>query len=336
MSTFKKTVFLSNKENNKGMGILTLEKKNKSVFGTFKSYNLENYSDLVLGIKSASKIIKQNIISDSSNYSFILNQDIDLNESVGAVLLTCSKDSIEPIIWGSEKNENFKSQIVQNLKSNIEKIKKTETNNQTKKINKEETSETIQISEPEIEYALSPINSKETYEIHKNNYNITNFIPDKYSQISLDEEIINNEIAQVATMSDLFESSDNEIEEIIDKELINKNGAEHKFYSMIAEQLDELFDKYPKEENLEKLVDNSRWVKINTEENDKFYVVGIIYDNDDIKYICYGVPGDYYTEPPMELKGYSQWLPVDTTNPYNNGYWVMYQNADTGENVYLN
>ena len=68
----------------------------------------------------------------------------------------------------------------------------------------------------------------------------------------------------------------------------------------------------------------------------KYYVVGIIYHNHDIKYICYGVPGTYENEPPVEMRHYSQWLPTDTTDPYNNGYWVMYQDADTGENIYLN
>ena len=109
----------------------------------------------------------------------------------------------------------------------------------------------------------------------------------------------------------------------------------HKFYNMIAEQLEELFDKYPRENNLEKIIDNSKWVKINHEEENKFYVVGIIYIDDDIKYVCYGVPGSYYNEPPRELLGYSQWLPTDTLNPYENGYWVMYQDADTGENIYI-
>ena len=156
---------------------------------------------------------------------------------------------------------------------------------------------------------------------------------------NLETQCVNNlsnpssELAQVVTMSNLFESDDEEIENSIDKEL---SGSNHKFYSMIAEQLDELFDKYPREKNLENLVENSKWVKIKYEDNDKYYVVGIIYINNDIKYICYGVPGNYYTEPPRELKDYSQWLPTDTLSPYTEGFWVMYQDADTGENVIIN
>ena len=137
-------------------------------------------------------------------------------------------------------------------------------------------------------------------------------------------------------MEALFESDDNEINEEINKNVLNPNGAEHKFYNMIADQLEELFDKFPRENTLEKLIENSKWIRINHEEENKYYVVGIIYQNDDIKYICYGVPGNYYNEPPIELRNYSQWLPTDAMNPYEFGYWTMYQDADTGENVFLN
>ena len=105
---------------------------------------------------------------------------------------------------------------------------------------------------------------------------------------------------------------------------------------MIADQLQELFDKYPQEQNLMKLIDNSKWCKINNDSDNKYYVVGIIYHNEDIKYICFGVPGNYNIQPPREMQGYSQWLPVDPADPYNNGYWVMCQDADTGENIYIN
>jgi len=338
MNTVKKTIFLSNKEkpHEKSMATLVLEKKNSSIFCTLKVFNLETSKDLLLGIKSQNQIIKQNILLNNNVYNFILNQNIDLNESLGCVLLNIDQQCITPIIWGNDKNTNYKNQIVENLKSSIQKIKNIDiSKQQTNKISTNSTEK----QEDSTNNFLNPINSKEAYEIHKNPYNINNYINiEQYSQISLDEEILNSnsEIAQATSMEALFESDDQEIEEIVKKELNDESVSEHKFYNMIAEQLDELFDKYTREYNLEKLIDNSKWVKINHEEENKYYVVGIIYKDNDIKYICYGVPGNYYTEPPTELKNYSQWLPVDTMNPYDNGYWVMYQDADTGENVYIN
>lgn len=345
MNTFKKIIFLSNKEkpNDKSMATLVLEKKNSSIFCTLKVFHLPQTQELLLGIKINDQIIKQNILLNNNIYNFILNQNIDLSANLGCVLLSNDKSSITPLIWGNNKNTNYKNQIVANLKSSMAKLQHLETSKSTiKQSTKSDTKDNEHIdtkTNQSEELASCPIHSKETYEIHKNPYNINNFVEiEEYSQISLNEELLNTntEIAQAVSMEALFDSSDQEIEETIDHEIYKSTPNEHKFYNMIAEQLDELFDKYPKENNLEKLIDNSKWVKINHEEENKYYVVGIIYINQDIKYICYGVPGNYYTEPPMELKNYSQWLPVDTMNPYDNGYWVMYQDADTGENVYIN
>ena len=62
MQYLKKTIFLSNKLDDKikSMATVTIEKKNNSYFGTIKSYKDIINGDLVLGIKVGQKIIKQN------------------------------------------------------------------------------------------------------------------------------------------------------------------------------------------------------------------------------------------------------------------------------------
>ena len=370
MSTFKKTIFLSNKENsNQGMAVLTLEKKQNGIFCTLKSYGISKYSNLVLGLKSDNKIFKQNIMLDSNVYNFLLNQNINLEKNLGCVLLESKNDTLKPILWGSEKTENFKSQIVNNLRNSIQRLQtsssaKSQANKAQFSQEKIETlAETLPQSAHANPYFTAPSKEYENGQFRQNSheqndsmfaniassdeafapfYDMSHTSKTKlqefpYSQVKVKSRDSEEEIAQVAS---LFESSDEEIEKEIDNEMreksLNPSNKEHKFYSMIAEQLEELFDKYPRETNLENLVENSRWVKINYEDNDRYYVVGIIYLNNDIKYICYGVPGTYYSEPPRELKDYSQWLPTDLKNPYDNGYWVMYQDADTGENVLIN
>ena len=77
----------------------------------------------------------------------------------------------------------------------------------------------------------------------------------------------------------------------------------------------------------------SKWVKIDYEEKGEYYVVGLMYENDEIKYVCYGVPSIYKEEPPKELNGFCQWLPIDTLKQEGFGYWITYQDAKTGENV---
>lgn len=320
MNTYKKTIFLSNKTStNKGMAILTLAKQNQGVFCTIKAYNFAKYPNAVLGIKTDKKIYKQNVNLENNIYNFFINQVIDLSQDIGCVLMDTSNNSFSPILWGSEKQENYKSQIINNLRENIQKLEMPKPK-QTSPVASNSPSEKIIPSSP------TPANLGECYHPYGHKVEIKcDNEQNKHSQ----------EIAQVATLSNLFESSDEEIEQTIDKEL-NESKREHKFYNMIASQLDELFDKYPREENLENLVENSKWVKIKYDDSEKFYVVGLIYFNNDIKYICYGVPGDYNSEPPRELREYSQWLPTDAMQPYTQGFWVMYQDADTGENIIIN
>lgn len=319
MNTYKKTIFLSNKTStNKGMAILTLAKQNQGVFCTIKAYNFSKYPNAVLGIKTDKKIYKQNVNLENNIYNFFINQDIDLSQDIGCVLMDTSNNSFSPILWGSEKQENYKSQIINNLRENIQKLETPKP--------KQTSTTSSNFPSKKIDPSPTPTNLGECYHPYGHKVEIKcDNEQNKHSQ----------EIAQVATLSNLFESSDEEIEQTIDKEL-NESKQEHKFYNMIASQLDELFDKYPREENLENLVENSKWVRIKYDDNDKYYVVGLIYFDNDIKYICYGVPGDYTSEPPRELREYSQWLPTDTMQPYTKGFWVMYQDADTGENIIIN
>ncbi len=127
--------------------------------------------------------------------------------------------------------------------------------------------------------------------------------------------------------SNLFESTDEEIEADIDKEF--------GFYNLIKEQVDELFAKYPSENELEKLIPESKWVKVDYENDGHYYVIGLIYENDALKYICYGVPGTHDKEPPSDFAKYSQWIPLKANQPDGRGYWLMYQDANDGHSVNL-
>jgi hypothetical protein len=106
-----------------------------------------------------------------------------------------------------------------------------------------------------------------------------------------------------------------------------------KFYALIKSQIDELFAGYPKEEALCAILENGDFVKVNYDDLGQYYTVGLLYDGEEIKYICYGVPGHYAKDPPPELKGFCQWLPFDAKQPEGEGYWMMYQDAGTGKSV---
>lgn len=99
------------------------------------------------------------------------------------------------------------------------------------------------------------------------------------------------------------------------------------FYLSVKPQLDEIFVCFPECEDLEEVVPNSKWAKIQVE--DGFYVVGLILDGEVVRYISYGVPATKNSCPPSEIRDVAVWL--DDGKKEGKGYWVIYQDAMTGQ-----
>ena len=99
------------------------------------------------------------------------------------------------------------------------------------------------------------------------------------------------------------------------------------FYLSVKPQLDEIFVCFPECDDLEEVVPNSKWAKIQVE--DGFYVVGLILDGEVVRYISYGVPATKNSCPPSEIRDVAVWL--DDGKRDGKGYWVIYQDAMTGQ-----
>lgn len=108
-------------------------------------------------------------------------------------------------------------------------------------------------------------------------------------------------------------------------------GRELSYYEQVSDQIEKLFTEGTRETELERLMPHTKWVRVDFSGDGRFYVVGLVGDKPD--YICYGLPADYSPEPPDEISGYCGWLPLDVKNPQGKGYWLLYQDADTGESV---
>ena len=102
------------------------------------------------------------------------------------------------------------------------------------------------------------------------------------------------------------------------------------FYERNKQKMDRLFEDGARDLELESLLPSSRFVRIDVENSDKYYCVGLVGAPD---YICYAVPATYTSEPPEELDGYCQWLPIKADRPEGEGYWVIYQDAVTGDSL---
>lgn len=106
-----------------------------------------------------------------------------------------------------------------------------------------------------------------------------------------------------------------------------KNDAPQ-FYRTVKDKIDDLFLKNPPIDSLSQLIPDSKWIKF-VYKNSGFYIVGIIYKNNLPKYIAYGVPGEKDIKP-KGFKQYTLFIPESFFN-LNQGYWCIFQNAETGE-----
>ncbi len=146
---------------------------------------------------------------------------------------------------------------------------------------------------------------------------------------------------KVATENYFPESVDKEeiatvlISESVDKEEITAEvkeveGRKMTFYEKNKESIDKLFSVGEREETLQSLLPQTKWVKVSYDES-RHYIVGLIGESPD--YICYGLPGVYSSRPPIAESGYTQWLPISVREPHGKGYWILYQCAKTGETI---
>ena len=102
------------------------------------------------------------------------------------------------------------------------------------------------------------------------------------------------------------------------------------FWDCNKESFMEILNNNPENLTLSALIPGSVWVDI-TDEN---YIFGIIYDENNFPmYLCYGFSLPWSETPPENLEGYCQWIPLDFLAPHDEGFWVIYINAKTGERV---
>ena len=115
-----------------------------------------------------------------------------------------------------------------------------------------------------------------------------------------------------------------------------ENFDEHSpYYDTVKDELFGVMEKFPAEEKLSASIPYSKWVKINYSDS-KYYVVGLVKEHEKEKYICYGVPAKYSPEPPKELKGFCSFVPLSVFDMKGDGYWMMFQDAVTGECIKMN
>ena len=158
-----------------------------------------------------------------------------------------------------------------------------------------------------------------------------------------DERIATENYYQVNDEPKNIRIEDASINETIKKaEKIEKNEAEfweHEknsrtvegcdFYEKIKVKLDEIFNKFEECNDLAETLPNGKFIKIRYDEND-FYYVGKVYENNTLKYLCYGVMG-YQTDMPSEILQNFNFIPISNYELSGKGFYLLFQDAKTGE-----
>lgn len=102
------------------------------------------------------------------------------------------------------------------------------------------------------------------------------------------------------------------------------------FFERMSGDIKNIFSTYPRLTALEDVIDGSKWAKISYG-NGLHYAFGVIYDGGNAKFLCYAVPVETDAPCPESLKGRASYVPVD-----GGGYWIMYQDAETGISINAN
>ena len=104
------------------------------------------------------------------------------------------------------------------------------------------------------------------------------------------------------------------------------------YYLSVKRELDELFAKYPQDTTLCEAFTHSEWVRIKGTAEEPCYLVGALYEDGRVKYICYALLAEDKDNPPEEIKEVCAYVP-STPLLLSKGFFVIFQSADTGECV---
>lgn len=102
------------------------------------------------------------------------------------------------------------------------------------------------------------------------------------------------------------------------------------YYLTVKGEVDDLFKKYPRDQTLKSAFSCSEWVRIQGAANAPKYLVGVVYEEGKVRYICYAIAAKEDTPPPSEIKNVCSFVPCA---PYcdTDGFYVIFQSAATGE-----
>ncbi len=312
-----KTVILNNSQSENEKAVVSLKENASSII---KFYNLKSQAkNLALGIKQDDKIVKIPLSIMDGKSEFFLQNKIDLSKNLLCAVVDISNAFCPEILLSgsnntSNENENIEEAFVQKSPDDSTVLYAFDSTDKIEKIIDKNLEEDMQ---EDYFDACSNCKYREAFYSGCEGYS-DNFEAQKTSKVGTASSEKSGTINK--TNDDKNKNSD-------------ENVDEQDFFLQVKDQVEALFEKYTPDESLSQIIPNSKWVKV-TYENENYYVLGLIYDDDQtLKYISYGVPSQDSSTPPDDLVDYAQWLPKDMNDANSKGYWIVCQDAKTGETL---
>lgn len=107
---------------------------------------------------------------------------------------------------------------------------------------------------------------------------------------------------------------------------VNPDG----YYFSVKREIDELFEKYPRDKTLCNAFSCSEWVRVKGTKKEPEYLVGVIYEEGRAQYICYALAAKKGAAPPEEIKNACVFVPLSSFDE-EKGFFVIFQSAASGE-----
>ncbi|MDR0850647.1 MAG: hypothetical protein LBN07_04190 [Christensenellaceae bacterium] len=300
--------------------------------GEVKLFNFGDIGKLAVGIYDRDDVIKIPLEFKGGVCSFKTNKYVNLDEKLTCALVDLTHSRYPEVILGGITTQSdygfVEAAFLENV--NNEELYETESKEELEKlIDREIYDDQSCDSCAECKY------KKAFYEEPQSAQTAEESEKDFQGKDAEDEENLESFNAKTAWCFETFDTavcSNEPLKGIIKKDEAREEKEAAGFLDQIKGQIDDMFEKHSKDEELEALIEGSKWIRVNYEQDDSFYVLGLIFQNEEVKYIAYGLSSDSKSTPPADLREYAQWLPV-TDDPIGRGYWVVYQDALSGENI---
>ncbi len=343
-----KTIIISS-ANNTGRGILTLYEEDDLLKCKLRLYGVEKLNKFAkIGLYNNNEVFTANLLNKGGVYETSFVGNFDLNSDFYSAIIKTDNNNEVLLSGGTYAgfyfNDFIDEEINDKLKNSNLSINEQEEANYENTDNKKtptkdedcEKCATCKYKEFFYNSNLELFNANANNNENENNFqceNLNDFeLKNNENLNTISNRIIKNEenLNKISNNLDKNEENLSKTTKILENETnIPTNENENKksgipsILEQIIPQFNYIFKNYPENVELNNLINNSKFVCI----NDNEYSLGAIYENEQIKYICYALKSKYNTPPPDELGKHNQWLPLDKDDPLSDGYYLVFQDA---------